>query len=80
LQVFQNRWDGGEGFKDKFLRRNYPVYLWDGPRTGRADWGCKSYTYVPSYYSHWNFEAGNFGPRYGEWWNDTQFPRNDSYA
>lgn len=30
-QDFQNRWDGGEGFKDMFLRRDYPVYLWDGP-------------------------------------------------
>lgn len=30
-QVWQNRWDGGEGYKDMFLRRDYPVYLWDGP-------------------------------------------------
>ncbi|KAI0844971.1 hypothetical protein F5Y00DRAFT_266064 [Daldinia vernicosa] len=31
-QVWQNRWGGGEGYKDMFLRRGYPVYLWDGPR------------------------------------------------
>ena len=41
-QAFQNRWDGGEGFKDLYLRRNYPVYLWDGPRVGRANWACNS--------------------------------------
>jgi len=23
-----------------FLRRDYPVYLWDGPRVGRANWAC----------------------------------------
>ena len=43
-QTFQNRWDGGEGYKDMFLRRDYPVYLWEGPRVGRADWGCEPYT------------------------------------
>jgi hypothetical protein len=43
-QSFQNRWDGGEGYKDIFLRRNYPVYLWEGPWVGRANWGCKPYT------------------------------------
>src|SRR5690242_17102270 len=46
-QVFQNRWDGGPGFKDLFLRRNYPVYLWDGPRVGRANWACEETKYVP---------------------------------
>ena len=39
-QGFQNRWDGGPGFKDIFLRRNFPVYLWDGPRVGRANCEC----------------------------------------
>lgn len=43
-QSFQNRWDGGEGYKDIFLRRDYPVYLWEGPYIGRANWGCKPYT------------------------------------
>ena len=44
--AWQNRWDGGEGYKDKFLRRNYPVYLWDGPRVGRANWSCEPMEYV----------------------------------
>ena len=44
--------------------RNYPVYLWDGPRVGRADWGCQFYTYVPEFYDHWNFVSWNFSPDY----------------
>lgn len=43
-QTFQNRWDGGPGYKDIFLRRDYPVYLWEGPGVGRANWGCEPYT------------------------------------
>lgn len=46
-QVWQNRWDGGEGNKVKFLRRNNPVYLWDGPRVGRANWACALIETVP---------------------------------
>ena len=34
VQVWQNRWDGGEGYQSIFLRRGFPVYLWDGPRVG----------------------------------------------
>src|SRR5262245_2259541 len=30
-----NRWDGGEGFQSVFLRRGFPVYIWDGPAVGR---------------------------------------------
>jgi hypothetical protein len=33
--VWENRWDGGEGYKSILLRKKYPVYLWDGPRVGR---------------------------------------------
>ncbi len=54
------------------------MYLWDGPRVGRADWGCEAYGYVPEYYDHWNFAAWDFGPTYGTWWNDTQFPRGEA--
>src|SRR3954467_5048201 len=35
-----NRWDGGEGYQSIFLGRGYPVYIWDGPRVGHANWGC----------------------------------------
>jgi hypothetical protein len=26
-KVWENRWDGGEGYKSIFLRKGYPVYL-----------------------------------------------------
>ncbi|KAF2865652.1 hypothetical protein BDV95DRAFT_506702 [Massariosphaeria phaeospora] len=79
-QVWQNRWDGGEGFKDLFLRRNYPVYLWDGPRVGRANWACEPTSYVPSYQDRGNFVAWKFGPRFKEWYPGVQFPTEDEAA
>ncbi|KAI1098981.1 hypothetical protein F4804DRAFT_99843 [Jackrogersella minutella] len=79
-QAFQNRWDGGEGYKDMFLRRRYPVYLWDGPRIGRANWACESYTYTPSYRDQGNFAAWNFGPSYPNFWPGVQFPTEDREA
>ncbi|KAK4151981.1 hypothetical protein C8A00DRAFT_44893 [Chaetomidium leptoderma] len=65
-QSFQNRWDGGEGFKDMFLRREYPVYLWEGPRVGRANWACNATSYAPDYRDQGNFVAWNFGPSFNE--------------
>ncbi|CAK7224778.1 hypothetical protein SCUCBS95973_005632 [Sporothrix curviconia] len=79
-QVWQNRWDGGEGFKDMFLRRDYPVYLWDGPRVGRANWGCETVIYRPGYRDQGNFGSWNFGRTYPNWYNDTQFPRDNVEA
>lgn len=79
-QVWQNRWDGGTGFKDIFLRRNYSVYLWDGPRVGRANWACEPSTYAPSYQDQRNFAAWNFGPAWPLWWPDVQFPTGDEEA
>ncbi len=61
-QVWQNRWDGGEGYKDKMLRADYPTYIWDGPRVGRANWACESITYTPSARDQGNFTAWKFGP------------------
>jgi hypothetical protein len=79
-QVWQNRWDGAEGFKDMFLRRNYPVYLWDGPRVGRANWSCEPIPYMPGYRDEGNFTAWNFGPSYNNWWPDVQFPTDNAQA
>jgi len=72
-QVFQNTWSGGPGYKDLWLSRDYPVYLWDGPRVGRANWGCVPITYTPSYRDAGNFVAWNFGPEFLEWWEGSQF-------
>lgn len=77
-QVWQNRWDGGEGFKDMFLRRGYPVYLWDGPRVGRANWSCEPVMSTPRYRDESNFISWNFGPSFGNWWPGVQFPTADA--
>ncbi|KAI0440372.1 hypothetical protein F4803DRAFT_527814 [Xylaria telfairii] len=79
-QTWQNRFDGGEGFKDMFLRRNYPVYLWDAPRLGRANWACEPTFYAPDYRDQGNFVAWNFGPSYPNFWPDTQFPASNKTA
>ena len=78
--VWQNRWDGGEGFQTLFLREDYPVYLWDGPRVGRANWGCETHTYTPVGMDQGNFVAWRLGPRFGEWFEGVQFPIKDEQA
>jgi hypothetical protein len=79
-QVWQNNWAGGEGFKDMFLRRNYPVYLWDGPRVGRANWACEPVTYTPAYRDEGNFTAWNFGKKYKDWHPNLRFPTENEQA
>lgn len=79
--AWQIRWDGGEGFQSIFLRRGYPVYLWDGPRVGRANWGCEETTYEPEPgRDQQNFAAWRLGPAYLEFFDGVQFPRNDPEA
>lgn len=86
-QGWQNNWAGGEGFKDKFLRREYPVFLWDGPRVGRANWSCEPISYVPAYRDQGNFTAWLFGPmqpagwpKPGDWFPGVQFPTESAEA
>ncbi len=81
VAVWQNRWDGGEGFQSLFLRRGYPVYLWDGPRVGRANWGCEDYTYkaVPGR-DQGNFVAWRIGAPSQEAFAGVQFPLGDPRA
>lgn len=79
--AWQNRWDGGEGFQSIFLRRGYPVYLWDGPRVGRANWGCGETNYAPEVgRDQGNFAAWRFGTEYPEWFDGVQFPTQDEEA
>jgi hypothetical protein len=79
--AWQNRWDGGEGFQTIFLRRGYPVYLWDGPRVGRANWGCAATAYEPGVgRDQQNFAAWRFGTTYPQWFDGVQFPRDDREA
>jgi hypothetical protein len=81
VQVWQNRWDGGEGYQSIFLRRGFPVYLWDGPRVGRGNWGCEDYTYkaIPGR-DQQNFMAWRFGSAYPSWYPGVQFPTQDAEA
>ena len=80
-QAWQMRWDGGEGYQSLFLRRGFPVYLWDGPRVGRANWGCEDYTYKAiANRDQQNFIAWRFGPALGQWFDGVQFPKDDPRA
>jgi hypothetical protein len=79
--AWQNRWDGGEGFQTLFLRRGFPVYLWDGPRVGRANWGCEETSYAPVIgQDQRNFTAWRLGINYPEWFDGVQFPTDDPEA
>jgi hypothetical protein len=79
-KVWANRWDGGEGYQSIFLRKGYPVYLWDGPRVGRANWSCEPITYTPQYFDQRNFAAWRFGVTYPNWNPGVQFPTADKEA
>lgn len=79
--VWQRRWDGGEGYQTKLLRKGYPTYVWDGPRVGRANWGCEDYTYKAQVgRDQGNFGAWRFGPKFGQFYPGEQFPVADPTA
>lgn len=79
--VWQRRWDGGEGFQSKILKRRYPVYLWDGPRVGRANWGCEDYSYsAVAGRDQQNFIAWRLGEQAGSFFPGIQFPTDDPEA
>jgi hypothetical protein len=81
VQVWQQRWDGGEGYQQIFLRRGFAVYLWDGPRVGRGNMSCESYTYIPVIgQDQRNIRAWRLGPAAGEWFPGVQFPKDDAAA
>ena len=79
--AWMNRWDGGEGYQSIFLRRGFPVYIWDGPRVGRADQGCEDYSYTAgSGRDQGNFTAWRFGAQYPNFFEGVQFPTKDAEA
>ncbi len=79
--AWQNRWDGGEGYESLFVRRGFPVYIWDGPRVGRANWACVPITApVQVGQDQQNFLAWRFGPEYRRWYPGVQFPKDDPEA
>ena len=46
-KTWDTTFDGREGFRNIFLRRGFPVYMTDLPRTGRAGQGCAPTAYTP---------------------------------
>ncbi|MBI4885867.1 MAG: alpha/beta fold hydrolase [Acidobacteria bacterium] len=46
-KTWDTTFDGRDGFRQIFLRRGFPVYLTDLPRTGRAGQGCAPTSYAP---------------------------------
>jgi hypothetical protein len=79
--AWQQRWDGGEGYQSLFLRRGFPVYLWDGPRVGRANWGCADTSFTAEIgRDQQNFTAWRFGVEYPNWFDGVQFPTEDAAA
>ena len=79
--VWEQRWDGGEGFQTILLRNRYPTYVWDGPRVGRGNMSCEDYAYKPVIgQDQRNFLAWRFGPAPGSWFPGVQFPTADREA
>ena len=79
--AWQRRWDSGEGFQSIFLRRGFSTYVWEGPRVGRANYGCEDYTYKASPGRDQNsFRAWRLGNEAGEWFPGVQFPTTDPEA
>lgn len=79
--VWQNRWDGGEGYQSILLRRGYPTYIWDGPRVGRGNMSCEATSYEPrAGQDQGNWVAWRFGPKAGEWFPGVQFPTESKEA
>lgn len=79
--VWQNRWDGGEGYQSKLLRRGYATYIWDGPRVGRGTMSCEPTSYEPrTGQDQGNWVAWRFGPKQGEWFKGVQFPTDSKEA
>lgn len=79
--VWQRRWDGGEGFQAKMLRHGYATYVWDGPRVGRANWGCEDYPYTAQAgRDQASYLAWRIGPADGQYFPGVQFPIDDPAA
>jgi len=79
--VWEQRWDGGEGYQSIMLRRGYPTYIWDGPRVGRGNMSCVPWSYQPTMgQDQRNWVSWRFGPKAGEWFDGVQFPTESQEA
>lgn len=85
-KTWQTTFDGREGFQSIFLRRGFPVYLSDLPRTGRAGQGCMTTTYEPQLnndqtsFTTWRLGLWLPGEAQPTFYPGVQFPANDPAA
>ena len=85
-KTWQTTFDGREGFQDIFLRRGFPVYLTDLPRTGRAGQGCAPTAYEPrlnndqASFTSWRLGTWLPGEAKPTFYPGVQFPTDDPEA
>jgi hypothetical protein len=82
-KTWDTTFDGREGFRHIFLRRGFPVYLTDLPRTGRAGQGCAPTNYTPqpnndqASFTTWRLGLWLPGDPTPDFYPGVQFPQNE---
>lgn len=80
-KTWDTTFDGREGFRHMFLRRGFPVYLTDLPRTGRAGQGCAPTSYTPQpnhdqvWFTNWRLGIWLPGDPTPDFYPGVQFPQ-----
>jgi hypothetical protein len=81
-KTWDTTFDGREGFRHIFLRRGFPVYLTDLPRTGRAGQGCAPTSYEPqrnndqAWFTNWRLGLWLPGDSTPHFYPGVQFPQS----
>lgn len=79
-------WDaafsGGDGFRNIFLRKGFPVHMIDAPQLGRAGWSGRTFSYEPEVgYDQMIFNGFRLGlwlpPEPPTFYPKVQFPTDD---
>lgn len=82
-KTWDTTFDGRDGFRHIFLRRGFPVYLTDLPRTGRAGQGCAPTSYTPEFtrdqiwFTNWRLGLWLPGDPTPDFYPGVQFPQNE---
>jgi hypothetical protein len=82
-KTWDTTFDGRAGFRHIFLRRGFPVYLTDLPRTGRAGQGCGATSYTPElnhdqvWFTNWRLGIWLPGDPTPDFYPGVQFPQNE---
>ena len=81
-KTWDTTFDGRDGFRHIFLRRGFPVYLTDLPRTGRAGQGCAPTSYTPQdnndqvWFTNWRLGIWLPGDPTPNFYPGVQFPQD----